>query len=125
MNKEVSLDKKETQLLKLLVTQLTKETDDETPENLLTILKAAYENKVAFSPGDIIEWKHMMKNRKRPEYNAPVIVMEILEKPIINTEGDLGSSGFNEICDIKIGLVIDNVFMMFYVDSHRFQKYKG
>lgn len=91
--------------------------------DLLTELRRTYEDKIELRPGDLIQWKNKLKNRKLPKYGDPAIVMEVLESPVLNTHGNVGDSNFNEACDIKIGMYIEDTFVMFYVDGHRFQKY--
>jgi hypothetical protein len=35
-----------------------------------------------FIPGQLIRWKPELKNRKRPAYGEPIIVVDILESPV-------------------------------------------
>lgn len=50
----------------------------------------------SLQPGMLAQWKPGMKNRKTPDYDTPVIVVEVLEQPIIDTTFDSGSVYFRE-----------------------------
>lgn len=89
--------------------------------DLLTKLKELYEQKVDFKVGDIIKWKDQLKNRKIPDYNEPIIIMEMLEEPFFDTKADVGSAYFNEKYDIKAGILQGDALLTFYFDSNRFE----
>jgi len=87
------------------------------------ILKARFKSlndKQTFSEGDIVEWKPGMKNRRS---ESPMIVTEVLDAPITDTNRDAGSPYFMELLDIKLGVTDpDGDFIEFHYDSRRFQK---
>lgn len=116
-------------LLKILLKRTledNKNEDIDNPRKIETLkrLKELYEKKYDFKVGDIIRWKNQMKNRKLPEYNEPVILLEILENPIVNSNEQIGSTYFNENNDIKVGLIKENSLLTFYFDSTRFELYE-
>lgn len=76
-----------------------------------------------FQPGDLVQWKTGLKNKRLPKADQLGVVVETLPSPI--TDGDKGSSGsyFLEPLDIKIGLIDeDGDFVIFHYDSRRFTK---
>lgn len=82
------------------------------------------EEKYTFKRGDIIQWKGNMKNKRRPDYGVPMIVMEVLNPPIQELEKDSGSTYFRDILTIKAGcLDTDGDFIVFHYDGRRFEPY--
>lgn len=78
-----------------------------------------------FEPGDIVKWKEGQKNRRSPRYNDPVIVLDVLDKPIYGENKEPGSTYFNEPLNLVIGILDDDGdFLYYYVDSRRFEIYK-
>lgn len=59
----------------------------------------------SLQPGMLAQWKAGMKNRTSPDYGAPMIVVEVLEPPIIDTKFDSGSVYFRERLDLVLGFV--------------------
>jgi hypothetical protein len=86
-------------------------------EKLLTEAFNQYNIHQAFQVGALIQWKMGMKNRPKPNYNEPAIVMNVLPTPIdspVNTEK----------LDIKLGLILENgEFALFLYDKNRFEPY--
>lgn len=77
-------------------------------------------------PGMLAQWKPGMKNRATPDYGTPMVVVEALESPIIDTKFDSGSVYFRERLDLVLGFVDeDDEFYSFHYDSRRFEPYKG
>ena len=77
-------------------------------------------------PGMLAQWKPGMKNRRTPDYGAPMVVVEVLEPPIIDTKFDSGSVYFRERLDLVLGFVDeDDEFYMLHYDSRRFEPYTG
>jgi hypothetical protein len=78
-----------------------------------------------FKVGDLVKWKEGLKNKKRPYSNQPAIVVQLLEKPLINRFGEeAGSPYYREPLDIILGLFDDDdEFLMFYYDKRRFELY--
>ena len=80
----------------------------------------------SLQPGMLAQWKPGMKNRKSPDYDAPMMVVEVLEQPIIDTTFDSGSVYFRERLDILLGFLDeDDEFYLLHYDSRRFEPYTG
>jgi len=78
----------------------------------------------ALHPGMLAQWKPGMKNRRFPDYDKPMIVVERLEPPIIDATFDSGSIYFRERLDIVLGFVDDDdEFCLLHYDSRRFQTF--
>lgn len=77
-------------------------------------------------PGMLAQWKPGMKNRKTPDYDVPMIVVEVLDPPVIDGTFDSGSVYHRERLDIILGFVDedDELYMLHY-DSRRFERYIG
>lgn len=125
---EISEEQKK-DLLKILLKNALEEKKNQTLDNagkidLLKKLKSLYYEKNEFQVGDIIIWKKQLKNRKFPDYNEPIIVLEVLTEPFFDRTDEVGSQYFNEKNDIKVGIYKDDTFVTFYFDSQRFEKYE-
>lgn len=71
--------------------------------------------------GDLVVWKPLLKNRVRPAYDEPAVVIEVLDKPVRNTEADPSSTYFREPLDIVLGLLDDDdEILVYHFDSRRF-----
>lgn len=82
----------------------------------------SYREAQTFAPGDLVEWKEGLKNRRYPSYGEPVIVVEVYDEPIY-VDNDSGSQYFREPLNIKLGWVDkDGEFAVFHYDSSRFRK---
>src|SRR6185312_180918 len=80
----------------------------------------------SLQPGMLAQWKPGMKNRRAPDYDVPMIVVEVLEQPVIDSTFESGSVYFRERLDIILGFVDeDDEFYMFHYDSRRFEPYTG
>lgn len=86
-------------------------------------LKTCYQQfstSVTFKPGDIVTWKPELRNKQRPDYGEPAIVLEVLDKPIFDRTDDSGSPYFREPLDICLGILMeDGDFVSFMFDSRR------
>ena len=77
-------------------------------------------------PGDLAQWKPGMKNRKTPDYGVPMVVVEVLDHPIIDSTFDSGSVYHREPLDVILGFLDDeDSFCMLHYDSRRFEPYSG
>lgn len=75
-------------------------------------------------PGMLAQWKPGMKNRRTPDYDIPMMVMEVLEQPIIDGTFESGSVYFREQLDVILGFLDeDGEFCMLHYDSRRFEPY--
>lgn len=80
----------------------------------------------SLQPGMLAQWKPGMKNRKTPDYDAPMMVVEVLEQPVIDATFESGSIYFRERLDIVLGFVDeDDEFCLIHYDSRRFEPYTG
>ena len=125
---ELNEDQKKN-LLKVLLKNALEENKKESIDNpqkilILKELRDSYEKKYDFNVGDIIKWKNKLKNRKLPEYDEPIIILEILDEPIFNVKEQIGSTYFNEKIDIKVGVIKDNSLLTFCFESARFEPFQ-
>lgn len=91
---------------------------------LLKNCKKAINTTHKFKIGDIVKWKPNLKNRAMPEYEEPMIVLELLKDPIFDNQDGPGSTYFNEPLDIVLGIIADDdEFISFYFDSRRVQPF--
>ncbi len=75
-----------------------------------------------FQPGQLVRWKAGMKNKRKPEYNEPAIVVEVLSEPVMENSANPGSAYFREKLDIILAVIdTDNDFLVFHYDSRRFE----
>lgn len=77
-----------------------------------------------FKPGDLVEWKPGMQNRRT---SGPLIVVKVLDEPVFGDD-EQESSGhplFREPLDIVCGMCDSNdgEFMCFHYDSRRLRHY--
>jgi len=87
-------------------------------ERLNSFLEKQY-----FQPGDLVQWKPGLKNKRLPQQDEMAVVVEMLPVPV--TDQDKASSGsyFLEPLDIKLGLLDeDGDFVIYHYDSRRFTK---
>lgn len=74
-----------------------------------------------FLPGDIIEWKPGMRNRRT--IGPCIVIRQYEDGNIPVNKEESGMSGFMEPLDLAVGVIdeTDNEFMIFHVDSRRMQ----
>lgn len=85
-----------------------------------------HSNSTQFKPGDKIVWKPGMKNRKNPEYNEPIIVLDVF--PTQRTDDEKGSHYGCEPLDMRCIIMLDtedNEPLPYGLDSKRFKLYQG
>ena len=98
---------------------------DESYLNDLKILHKSFLKKTNFKVGQIVKWKKGLKNKRFPLENQPVIVLEVLDEPVFDSETRSGSPYFFEPLDIVLGIIdSDGDFIRFYYDRMRFESYK-
>ena len=88
----------------------------------------SYNTQYTFKPGDVIELKPFLRNKRLPNYGQPIIVTEVLDCPIQGTQTgtDTGSAHFAESLDIRCGVRDeDDDMLFFYYDSRRFMPFKN
>ena len=80
----------------------------------------------SLQPGMLAQWKPGMKNRRTPDYDEPMIVVEVLESPIVDSTFESGSVYFRERLDVLLGFLDeDDEFYMLHYDSRRFEPYRA
>ena len=88
-------------------------------------LKTAFETlnqKHTLKPGDLVEWKPGMRNRKFPEMGEPVIVVAVLDPPTIDSSRGSESPYFHESLDLVYGWIdLEKDLILLHTDSRRFQ----
>ena len=85
-----------------------------------------FNEKHQFKPGDIVKWKNSLKNRKRPRYGEPAIVLRFDSQPKLYIE-DKGPETpyFKEPLDLVLGLLDeDGDFDIYHFDSRRFEPFE-
>jgi len=88
-------------------------------EKLQKLYKSLTTAEPQFSPGQIVEWKPGLQNKKA---YGPFVVIEVLDPPRINDEPHAGSPYFKEPLDVILGhLDDDGDFMCYHYDSRRLQ----
>ncbi len=115
--------------MKSIVTEQEESSTDATPpaivvEQLKTRHKS-FTEKSQFSVGQIVKWKPNLKNRRRPRYNEPAVVVAILDKPFFDSTDDAGTTYFHEPLDLGLGVLGQNGdFLCYYFDSRRFEPFE-
>ena len=86
----------------------------------------AYNTQFSFKPGDVIELKPFLRNKRLPNYGQPMVITEVLDCPIQGNTTDTGSANFAESLDIRCGVRDeDGDVLFFYYDSRRFMPFKN
>lgn len=82
-----------------------------------------YQEKETFQPGDLVVWKEGMKDRAFPDYNEPIVVLEIFEPERISDQ--FGNPYDCQPRDMRCLVFKDNEgdLLAFAHDSRRFKKY--
>lgn len=96
---------------------------DQSPDSLKESF-ALLTEKHPFKPGDVVQWKQGMKNRRS---KGPFVVVEALKTPVFDSDkNSSGSTYFREPLDIVLGSTDrDGDFTTYYYDSRRFQAYSA
>jgi hypothetical protein len=114
------------ELRRALIELLRGETPGEGEEYVAQLreLHRRYSSTESFSPGELVQWKDRLRNKSRPNYGEPIIVVEQLKEPVYDTSKDAGSAYFREPLDLIAGLIDqDNDFVIYYFDSRRFERF--
>jgi len=76
----------------------------------------------ALQPGMLARWKPGLKNRRTPDYDVPMMVVEVLDPPVVDATFESGSIYFRERLDIVLGFLDeDGEFCLLHYDSRRFE----
>jgi len=89
----------------------------------LVKLAARYLEPNEFRTGDMVVWKDGMKNKMRPAYGQPVVVVELIN--LRNTSEHYGSQHWGQPETIRCAFVDnDGEFLTFPCDGNRFKHYE-
>ncbi len=78
----------------------------------------------SFQKGQFVKWKKGLKNKRLPKENQPAVVIEVLQKSLIDPSPHPGSAYFREPLDIVLGMRGDDGNLItFYYDKRRFEPY--
>ncbi|MDK9723513.1 MAG: hypothetical protein OEL88_01400 [Sterolibacteriaceae bacterium MAG5] len=84
----------------------------------------AFSTRHVFAEGSLIQWKPGLRNKKKPQYNEPCIVIRVLGEPIYGKTDESGSAYFREPLDLIAGFIDDDDdFVVFHFDSRRFMPF--
>ena len=93
---------------------------------LLSERREAFVHREKFEPGELVIWKEHLKNRRKPRYGEPIIVLEPLSEPYYDPEKSSGSPYFREPLDLICGLIDeDSEFVLYHYDSRRFERWQS
>jgi hypothetical protein len=78
-----------------------------------------------FTQGELVEWKPGLRNKNRPAYGEPAVIVEKLSEPIFSLTDESGSAYFREPLDLIAGVIdtSDGHFDLYHYDSRRFQPF--
>lgn len=116
------------ELLRLVQDLAAREESGLRPQELAAILRERYERlmeECEFRPGQLVKWKEGLKNKKRPRYGEPAIVVEVLEEPVFDEKEGGGSPYFREPLDIVLGVILEGDFVLFHYDKRRFEPFEA
>lgn len=78
----------------------------------------------SFREGQLVQWKPGLKNRRRPAYDEPVVVVNVLEESVVSTKSESSSTYFREPLDLILGFLDeDREFVTYYFDSRRMEPF--
>lgn len=79
-----------------------------------------------FKPGQFVQWKKGMQNKKFPRYGEPAIIWEVLSAPLFDKRQESASAYFQEPLDIILGIVTEeDELVSFYYDKRRFEPFQS
>lgn len=94
---------------------------DEYRTRLRTLAKQYLRSEPEFELLTWVVWKAGLRNRRRPDYDEPALVLGISREPLIDSTVGSGSPYFGEPLDLQIGLLdSDDELVIFNVDRRRF-----
>ena len=88
-------------------------------EKLQELYKSLTDVEPQLTPGQFVEWKPGLKNKKA---TGPFVVVEVFDPPRTSVEDKAGSPYFMESLDVVLGHFDDDGdFMCYHYDSRRMQ----
>ncbi len=101
---------------------------NEEKERLLFDSLKSYNISHTHNVGDLVQWKEGLKNKTRPGYGEPAIVVDVLSQAFNDIEAPVASPYHKENLDIKLAVIVLNdktpQFLTFYYDKQRFEPYQ-
>lgn len=76
-----------------------------------------------FQVGDLVMWKPGLKNKVRPIYGAPAVVLDVLDEPLFDMDGPMSSGSYREPLDLLLGVLDAGELVAFHFDSRRFERF--
>ncbi|KAH3767219.1 hypothetical protein Pelo_928 [Pelomyxa schiedti] len=73
-------------------------------------------------PGDFVQWKHGLKNKRRPYEGEKCMIVEILPEPIYDLQKSAGTPNYREPLTAKLAFVDDGNFLVYHYDLRRFER---
>lgn len=126
-------DKEKLAIIKRFSESIGKEEDDKdedadeevaTPKKLRELYES-YNKQRQFKPGDLVQWKRGLKDRKFPRLGEPAIVLKVLDTPIIDPDSEAGSPYFRQEYDVVLGILAPGErFLEFHNSSKRFETFE-
>eukprot|EP00727_Mastigamoeba_balamuthi_P010657 m51a1_g6213 hypothetical protein (271) ;mRNA; r:179583-180577 len=83
---------------------------------------AAMRGQEALRPGDLVEWKEGLKNKRRPAEGEIAVVLEVLPTPLYDGGKGASVSYFREPLDVKLGILDNETLLAYFYDSRRLRK---
>jgi hypothetical protein len=93
--------------------------NDETLELLAQNYKKFNKTHV-FRPGDLVEWKPGLRNKKS---EGPFVVDAMLDSPVLDLNENCSTAYFREPLDVIVCAQIEMAFVLFHLDSRRLQPF--
>ena len=115
---------------KVLQNLATSQKRRSSPDRLKELFNRYLNDHHLFKPGDLVQWKEGLRDRRLPLHGEPAIVIEVLDDPIIDSASDSGSPYFRSRLDVILGVVQsddnqgDEKLILYYFDSRRFEPFK-
>jgi len=130
MARETNLDPKLKEILANIDdvdNELLAEPGEDAAERLQTLYqRLTNRREKTLQPGRMAVWKPGLKNRRFPRYGEPAIVVEVLDRPILDHEDEAGSTYYREPLDLLLGILHrEGDFLVYHFDSRRFQPQEG
>ena len=104
--------------------ELVREQRNDNDEQLLALQRRFSTQPLGgFKPGQIVQWKPGMQNRRLPKYGEPMVVMEVLNPAVFDEDvNSNGSNLYREPLTLVLGAVdSDGDFLCWHYDGRRFE----
>jgi hypothetical protein len=88
------------------------------PEKLREFAESM-KKKYIFQVNDLVTWKPGMRYARRPNYGEAAIVVRMLDEPVKRVTEDPSSNNFCRVEDIVVGVVIEDQYEEYVLDSRR------